>query len=434
MIEFNSLRHAAATGDAEALRKLIEHGAPIGELDNAPLRWALRHQRPNIVALLLDAGAEISANAPEFLSLAAKSGDVDSLKLVLHSMRTPILPNCLDHVLYDAIQARKGEAVKILLEAGANAVADENKAVLLASSIGDVEILEILQAHGADLCALDSQPLFNAVMAGDASCVRLLLSAGANANARLGIGLIAISNGDSEIMELLLAAGGKLPTPGLVAHAADCDSIETLLLLAEHGYPYEPYADEIAISAARSSSFRILKFILEKSIVSQPGCNIALINAAAKPSEQVLDLLLHHGADAGDDNSAALKTAINARHFAHAKKLLAANAYVPDLDSQALWLAIEAHEWSLLVTLLRARASVVGLTVMGGPALEMFECVSPADMLRDSVGNFLPKQLRDERKVFVRASAQNALAATPEQKIHLAQWLAGFLTQYNSAV
>jgi hypothetical protein len=76
--------------------------------------------------------------------------------------------------------------------------------------------------HGADLCVRDSEPLFNAAMASDAAGVRFLLSFGANANARMGIGVkTAICNGHTEIVELLLAAGGKLATPDWVVHSAD---------------------------------------------------------------------------------------------------------------------------------------------------------------------------------------------------------------------
>jgi ankyrin repeat protein len=432
MNEFNSLRHAAGAGDADLVRELIQQGASIGEMDNAPLRWALRHKRADIVALLLAAGAEISANATEFLSLAAKHGDGDSLTLMLNAMKLPILPNALDLAFYDAINARHLEAVEILIAAGANPKADDNKPVQLASSVGSAEILEILQVHGADLCVLESQPLFNAVMAEDVTSVKLLLSAGADANARLGISIVlAISNGDTEIVELLLWAGGKLATPDLVVHCADSDSVETLLVLAEAGYDYHPYADEIVKSAAGDSSFKILKFILENAPVSQLGRNAALCSAASKPSEPVLDLLIQHGADAGADRSAALKTAIEARQFGYARKLLAANAHIPDLKAQAVLRVIEAGDWPLLVTLLQGGISVAELNLSEMQAVDLFHNVTPPKMLRDSVGTALSKTIRDERQKFVRVSAQIAAPSSSEQKTAIAVWLTQFLMELN---
>lgn len=432
MNHFTTLRHAAAAGETQAVSDLIANGAIIAEMDNAAMRWALRHNRPNIVKLLLGAGADIADNIAEFLTLAAKNGDDESLRQLLN-MKLPILPNALDYALYEAINAKHAGAVRILLEAGASPVADNDKAVMLAASVGSAEILESLQAHGADLLALESQPLFNAVMAEDPPSVRLLLHAGADPNNRMAVSLVmAISNGDSEIVELLLGAGAKLPTPDLVDHCATNDSIETLLLLTEYGYPYDPYADEIAKCAAGNSSLRILKFILEKSIVSQSGCNGALFNAVAKPSAPILDLLLEHGADAGADHSGALKAAVEAGHFSHVQKLLAANAHVPDLNSKSLLRVMDAGEWPLLVMLLNGGVSVAGLTLAGDPAVGMFNHVAPADLLRDPVGNFLPRQLCDERKTFVLVSAKIAVAVTPEQKIPVAQWLTEFLIQYNS--
>lgn len=159
MNQFTSLRHAAAAGDADSVRRLIADGADIGEADNAPMRWALRHKRHSIVKLLLDAGANVTDTLPEFLCIAAKNGDVRSLQFLL-SMKLPILPNALDRALYDAINARKTEAVKLLIEAGANPEAEENKPVMLASSAGSAAILEVLKAHGADVCVEESETPF----------------------------------------------------------------------------------------------------------------------------------------------------------------------------------------------------------------------------------------------------------------------------------
>jgi ankyrin repeat protein len=433
MTGFDSLRHAAASGDSEAVRRLIQDGAAIGEMDNAAVRWALRHQHANVVKLLLDAGADVSASTAEFLSIAAKNGDTDSLHLLLDNMKFPTVPNFLDVALFDAIKARKTEAVKILIEAGADPAAGDNQTVMLASSAGSPEILEMLQAHGADLCVLDSQPLFNAVVAEEAASVRLLLSARADPNARLGICLVmAISNGNTEILELLLSVGGKLANPDLVKHSADSDSIETLLLLDHYGYPFHPYADEIAKSAAGYSSFRVLKFILENSAVTQAARNDALVIAAGKPSDLVLDLLIQYGADAGADRSAALTAAIGASHFSHARKLLGANAQVPDLEAKSVLQVIDAGKWPLFVTFLQAGVSVAGVNLSGFLVTEMFRHVTPPHLLRDSVGNPLPKDTREARQKFILAQAKIAVRAIPEEKTETALWLTQFLTEFKA--
>ena len=166
--------------------------------------------------------------------------------------------------------------------------------------------------------------------------------------------------------------------------------------------------------------------------MSQTGCNEALISAAEKPSEMVLDLLIQHGADAGADQSAALKVAITAGHFGHARKLLAANAHAPDLNAKTIMRVGNAGDWPLLITLLQSSASLTGVTLAGDPASEMFRHITPTNMLCDSVGNILSRQICDERKNFVHDCAKIALAITPDQKIPVAQWLTQFLVQYHS--
>jgi ankyrin repeat protein len=127
-----------------------------------------------------------------------------------------------------------------------------------------MEILELSHPHGADLDAGEGQPLFNAVMGEHLGGVKFLVLSGADVNARMGISItLAVRNGDAEIVEFLIAYGARLATPSQIADAAQCDSLETLLLLQNHGYQLHPFADEVVAEAAKSATPRLLKYVLE---------------------------------------------------------------------------------------------------------------------------------------------------------------------------
>jgi len=433
LASFLSLRHAAAAGDIDSVQRLLLGGLEISEYDNAAMRSALRYRHVETVKLLLAAGANISENCEEFLRIAARNGDVDSLQTLLSFMKKSILPNILDHALYDAIASRNPQAVKILIETGANPTADDNRPIMEAASVGHVATLELLHQHGADIHVLDEQPIFNAVVEKHPHAVQFLLEAGAHPDAKLGITLLmAVSNGDTETLELLLRAGGKLPNPDVVANAADHDSLETLLILADHGYEYIPFADDIAEVAIKSVAPRILNFILKKSKVSQKVLNDGLEIVARHATENILDILLQFGADAGSNKSAALKIALKSQEFSMARKLLGANAHVPDLPGAVIYDVVTGGDWPLLVTLLQFGIQTEGIALYGMYAVELFNRVTPTDMLHDPVGNLLAKNIREDRQIFVKTAARATGQRSLEDRIALTMWLTAFLIETNS--
>ena len=428
-----TLRHAAQLGHVEMLEELMQEGMAIGELDNAPIRWALRHRHSKIVQRLLAAGADITDNAEEFLHLAAKNGDTVSLKALLKFMKVPILPNALDLIFYDTIQSRNPAAVKISLRAGANPTSQNNRPVMEAACAGSEEILQLLHKHGADLHAQDGQALFNAVMGEHWQAIIFLCLARVDANARSGIAIaLAVSKGHAEIVELLLAYGARLAHGAQIADAADEDSLETLLLLIEKGYEFSPYANEVVASAGKSASPRVLKYVLERETVHPLTLIGALENSVRKASEKCVDILIEHGAVASWNQSLCLKIAVDSREFGIARKLIYAGAMVSDLNPTAVVYAIESEDWEFLVMLLQYGIPIMPAALHLSYALKFFRHITAKQLLRDGVGDKFPDNIIQDRQIFVKNIGAIATNNSSDDAIAVGLWITGFLLEMNS--
>jgi len=69
------LRTAVAIGDMGRVTTLLETGAKVDVLQNAPVRWAVRHRHATILGMLLEHGATIDSYEDELVMVAASNGD-----------------------------------------------------------------------------------------------------------------------------------------------------------------------------------------------------------------------------------------------------------------------------------------------------------------------------------------------------------------------
>jgi len=167
------LMHAAAFGNLETLRLLLDRGAAVNAANDfgaTALLWSARD--PEKARLLIEHGAGVNA--------ASKQG------------RTPLMLASL----------RPGGAptVALLLAKGADPkLADThgNTALLLAATIGEADIMRLLLARGADPAAPNDKgetPLICATKSHSAEAVHLLLQRNVNVNVA-NTGAATVKNG-----------------------------------------------------------------------------------------------------------------------------------------------------------------------------------------------------------------------------------------------
>lgn len=198
----NALQHAASSGHILVIEELLAAGAnlnSIGQMGSA-LHCAISGSQPDTVRLLLQSGA----NGGEFTDIEEED--------------TPIWPNPL------LLASRNGEfqIVKVLLDAGM----DPNEPSILwgnselpihaAAQIGNIDILQVLLEHGANVNAQAEEDGFSAIHfaagSGHHDALRfLLVDHHANPEVRLFNGSLALhsaaSQGYPKCIEVCLEAG-----------------------------------------------------------------------------------------------------------------------------------------------------------------------------------------------------------------------------------
>jgi ankyrin repeat protein len=230
------LMMASRTGNVEAVKLLLDHHANVNareaSRDQSALMWAVSERHPDVVRELLEAGADVHARSKtssRYVLLCCQDfqGDSEGGSYTQEGGFTPLL-----------FAAREGdvESATRLLAAGANiedlAPTGTSALVLAAHSDRGVFARFLLEkganpdADGAGYTALHA-----AVVRGNLSLVKALLSRGANPNARQTMGsparrysgialdktmmgatpfLLATRSSQPDIMKLLAASGADV--------------------------------------------------------------------------------------------------------------------------------------------------------------------------------------------------------------------------------
>ncbi|KTF37224.1 quinoprotein dehydrogenase-associated putative ABC transporter substrate-binding protein [Xanthomonas vesicatoria] len=217
------LAHALDAGDAVRAAWLLRHGADANTpnlLGEPPLHQAIRNQEPDLVGLLLDAGARLEArDASGWTALmkAAWANDADSVTRLV-GKRAPVDTVSGDgwSALDLAVSYADASVVQALLAAGANVKRANAKGftpVMFAVARDDPAILDALLARGADVGHANQAgvtALMLAAAAGRDDVAKRLLAAGADPAARNRGGktaaTLAQDRGDAALAALLSEA------------------------------------------------------------------------------------------------------------------------------------------------------------------------------------------------------------------------------------
>ena len=276
----------------------------------APLFWAVKHERPDALRLLLERG--VSANA------ANKSGQT---------------------ILFSAVMRGEAECARILLDAGADPnpnMPHGMSPLNWAGNRGDTAIMNLLLERGADPNAGSKREmgggLMGAIMFGNVEAARRLLEAGADPNAKSDVGFtplaFATARDDKEMVKLLLEWGASVKgdentiPASLMAHHKP--EIAALLKQAAGVNPHElakegktaellahldagadinapgEHGETLLIAALRGKQGDTARILIERGAdVNAPDRigQTALICAAMRGDLDTTRLLLKRGAD-----------------------------------------------------------------------------------------------------------------------------------------
>ncbi len=251
-IQSKLLREAAAAGNADTVRLLIERGANVlskDEQGDTALHKAAAEGHESVARLLLKQGADVSAadsGGRTALHRAAFNGHESIVKLFIES-GAPLSHKDIHEWNPLQIAVFKGyeSIVRLLLAQGADTEAEEDsglRVLAIAAQQGHLAIAELLIASGAtvDARARTTQltALHHAVSNGREAIGRLLLKNGADVDAKSARGytplLIAISEGNLGLVKLLLEYGAdkrlRLPNGRTALECAEGnDAISRLL-------------------------------------------------------------------------------------------------------------------------------------------------------------------------------------------------------------
>ena len=184
------LMTCARAGDAKAVRALIVHGAAVNARERhhqqTALMWAVAERHPDVVQLLIDAGADVRARSLTYPQTVVgeqtqRAGREELNYTVMRGGATPLL-----------FAARVGddESARLLLKAGADAndsQPDAVSALVLAAHSGHGSIAALLLEHGAAPNAVGSgyTALHAAILRSDLTLVNALLARGADPNLKI---------------------------------------------------------------------------------------------------------------------------------------------------------------------------------------------------------------------------------------------------------
>ncbi|MEQ7895396.1 quinoprotein dehydrogenase-associated putative ABC transporter substrate-binding protein [Xanthomonas arboricola] len=217
------LAHALDAGDAVRAAWLLRHGADANRpnlLGEPPLHQAIRNQEPDLVGLLLDAGARLDARDGSgwtALMKAAWANDAGSVTRLL-GKRAPVDTVSSDgwRALDLAVSYADVGVVQALLKAGADvrrANATGFTPVMFAVARDDPAMLDAVLAGGADVGHANQAgvtALMLAAAAGRDAAAKRLLAAGADPAARNRDGktaaALAQARGDNALATLLTEA------------------------------------------------------------------------------------------------------------------------------------------------------------------------------------------------------------------------------------
>ncbi|KAJ7628731.1 ankyrin repeat-containing domain protein [Roridomyces roridus] len=331
-----ALEGAALYGHPETVPALLEHVKPENKrVLDTPLVAAASAAQPEIIHILLDAGADINFRTQTWgtaLEVSSQYGYLEIVRLLLQRGADASLHGPEDSET--ALQLASGEGhteiVRLLLEGGAGrSTQDTHDALIAAASGGRAGVLALLIEKGVNLeedIADGVGSLEAASLHGQVKTIEFLLDKGARINfkSRLGAGgtplIAAVSEGRVDVVDLLLEKGAdvnlRTEAFGTALEVASQNGLlEVVRLLIQKGADpnlSSPQHYTALESAAGEGHIDVVQVLLDNGadvdLQSRPVVG-ALVTASWYGRTDIIRLLLEKGIDIGAQGTAALAAA-----------------------------------------------------------------------------------------------------------------------------
>lgn len=144
-----AMRYAAYEGYLNIVAYLLDQGANIHIFDNEVLTTASRNGHLALVKFLVKNGANVCAGQNRALQCASENGHLNVVKFLVNN-GAKIHADGDDALIQSSYKGYFG-VVKYLLEHGANIHAQNNKPLVVATYNRNIKICEFLVRHGADI-------------------------------------------------------------------------------------------------------------------------------------------------------------------------------------------------------------------------------------------------------------------------------------------
>jgi ankyrin repeat protein len=319
------LMTCARAGKAEAVHALLTHGARVNASEMAhqqtALMWAAAESHPDVVGLLIEAGADLRARSKIYPETVVGE---DTQRAGREELSYTVLAGGMTPLLF-ATRAGDVESARLLIAAGGDAgdrLPDGTTALVLGAFSGRGEVSALLLDKGADPDDMGSgyTALHAAVLRSDPNLVKALLAHGANPNIRMTRGTPKRRDGEDFHLPATLVGS----TPYLLAarfleadilRALKAGGADTSVSMPNGATPLMLAAGMGSTLNANRRGIRVVDFgklepesqaaaavaaVLSLGAdvnAANPAGDTALHSAAAMGYNSVVQLLADHGAD-----------------------------------------------------------------------------------------------------------------------------------------